>query len=551
MVRDVFVFSLIMFFMMAAPVRAGLSASDIAKTYAHPWTVISSWLHKMKPLNPDTGFDLKADCAVQTLRFQIPGGQQQRLTPFGSPLTSFEGVTILKPQHSAEDKKHPELVLFVMVVDDNKGKRHVALPSFLSPQEGAPAAKKLLEIQGRVHHAALATRSEVEGAHYRSHIDKETGAREINDYSQLAQGDYSDERTTAFYKKGRRYLFDLVVKSVKNRADLARKAKSGITLVCLGCGGGREVVLGRQKLADGLGCHVYSLGVERNLKLVESSHQRLSDYLGGGLSKIVEGNALQASRFIKQALHAKGADQESKGLVVVTAIGLLSESVLEGTYPALRVLQDVARDGHVDLLLVMNYEASLFTRESLGASGWQVSRHLIPPEVLYDSAPRQTDVQRMNDQIWVMTPLPRKMNLERVVAQSRCRSSEPDAELTLLDLSMTTAPSVLFDDLVAQGEYGHITTVDVSWSGLREGEIAGFSSKMQAQGVTTLVVSGHEPWFDALMAHIQKHNMFDIEKRTDCEEANEIPSIPQELRIGICGRGTVSKPFWQRIRSDE
>ncbi len=491
---------------------AGLTDQDIKLAYLFPWNLVGGWIKEMIP-PIQSPRPLHTNQAVQSFILDIPVGYQKE--PFGKAVTRLSVMVISEPQTVADNKYDPHIQDVVLRVHHADGTWQLGLPAYINSSPKSPSEIKL-DIAEGAKHICSATHSQVESAYFRSHSDEQTGKRKLYDYTFRDGDSYATERLINYRKKIPLIIFKSLLSGIKESCILKRKSEKSVTMIFFGCGRGREVVIGKKTIEQNLRVPVYSHGIEILPEMVDRARVSWSDHLDQNCS-VSTGDALEAESIIRKFVEAGEPD----GLVVVIAIGLLSEGVLKGTYTAHRILQGIAQSPKVDMVLEARYGTHLFTYDTAKVAGWAVKRQVIPEEQLRTKPVDQTDIQKLAEVIHIFTPLPLEEQVQEVVQKHSGN---------VLDLSLSSHPVEIFRKIVRHHSELLFDTVDISWAYIRSGRgaLKAFIDDMKTQGVNSVAVSGYEPWFQDFESELKTLSL-NVVKRIDSKEDFELPSILPSL----------------------
>ena len=308
--------------------------------------------------------------------------------------------------------------------------------------------------------------------------------REVIDFSLFWHLDGYIESQKAYYTELRSEIANIAADEISQKKELLRRVNQyGVTLLCLGCGNGDDTKEITTILESKLGSHVSGFGVDISEVGIARAKTKYRDY------SFFTGDARNSSDIIDQCINAGGADRDS--VFVVAAPGLLNHSVMEGTYPALQVLQQVARSRKVDFLLLGGYTASLVNRSMAQASGWQLQirtirlskQHLrMVPEAQEAGCPDAASYLTPTIQFLTPEGIPEQVGLVKLA--SEYRSSNPVVQT--LDLAMSSFPDELFSRAIQEQSLQNVVNVDLSWSAFPE-SWQSFAHGMHEMGIKTVL----------------------------------------------------------------
>ena len=485
---------------------------DIIMIRMFPWHTVGGWIHEMIPLEK-TESQMQPNQAVDRIVLDIPSEMRSGLKPFGKPVSRLDVISIFEPQKMAVRKLDPNFLDVVLVVHHDDGSWQLGLPSYINASKKSPQEIKE-DISAGAKHICLVTHSQVENAYMRSMIDLRTGKRKFFRYDSMASGSYHNERAIKFYVKAPKFIFESLVSEISTNISLSEKSANGVTLIFLGCGTGKEVVIGKRYVEEKLKVPVYSHGIDIQPGLIKKAKENFRDYWDETCSVAI-GDALEADSIIRKSIKERQPD----GLVIVIAIGLVSEGVLQGTYPAHRILQGIAQSQRVDMVFEARYGAHFFTYDTAKAAGWAVKRQVIPEDVLRSEPVHQDDTQKLAEVLHILTPVSLEKQAEDIVQ----RLSD-----NIIDLSLSSYPMKMFREIVQRHPDLKFDTVDMSWANMESNKKYLHDSicEMQAYGVRSIIVSGYEPWFKEFKSEFSCLNVM---KRTDSREEFELPSLLPNL----------------------
>lgn len=373
-------------------------------------------------------------------------------------------------------------------------------------------------------------------------------SRWVEDFSYLSdEGGFNDigEMVYSYIENS---LIDQMIRWIHKKEERQQKAKKGILLVCLGCGLGTEVKSGYNRLSEEFSTPVYACGSDYNKTLVETAREFHEGF------RFYNADARCAAEIMTQCRR----DAPEHGLVLVVAQGLITDQVLDGTYSALRVLQQLAVSDSVDALFASGFANSLITSEMASASGWSYSaRRLTLPKKLIDMhSPTVLDYNLVVNAnmvtpryLYVLMPLTAHQQKNKIIRASQKERFSGISDV--LDLSMSSFPGRYLPELFSEPVLQQSTIVDLSWSQLPQ-DWKPFLQQLADYGVTTLIASGHEIWFKKVEPFIQQTNLMNIVLRVDSYSPMELPSLPFFLTGRLIAPGIpLLIDYYQKKKKEE
>lgn len=501
---------ILLVFCQSRPSSAGIYFWNASDLYPAPWETLNTLLRNLVvPDLPEGYYNLNDH--IQIIHFAPPDHQpvfanKQRVRTV--MVITFLTNIRLQPEKKLATVKQPILILTY-----ETGQQQLATPARWWDYP--------LILTETLTELGVATGSQLEISHRRYPLTASSTERLVTDFSILtnAKATYPNY----FYSTMRERLFRRVIETIQQTSELRKKTENGISLLCLGCGRGIEVDYGYQQLTTAFNTPVAAIGLDINCALVEYARAKYPQY------QFLQTCATEASAAIefwtKKTFH-------TPHLIVVIALGLIAQEVLPGTYSALQILQQVAMPKAVDLMMVASYSLPLFNQHMCSASGWNMETHVSPAD-FYVGNPDNMKVGNnlvIGNRIYTFTPMTVPQMTLHVARESEVRNQPETRAPALLDLSMSSHPTLLFSWLLSHGSLHSMDTVDLSWSAcLPENEHRKLFELLRNWGINNIIVSGFEPWYQESEQAIKEHYKFSIFKRTDALYSEEVPSIPPTL----------------------
>ena len=505
-----------------------LTKKDLDLIHQQPWITLGAILgEKIKIINPSNDNFHDFNAALQIMHFVPP--LPYEFIFFRKIVRSVDYITFYKDPRTYKKEMGSEYTLSLFIMHFVDGSHITFIPErFLT--EGP------VNIAETMYHLSIATKSEFTISHSFFEIDPKTHERKVNDYSNLATGNYLP-KTSEFHVQMLITIYQTIISTVKSTPELLTKAKNGIQLIFLGCGNGVECLGGIAMLNQRLNVPVKACGIDINPRLIAAAKSRFP-----GIPFYVE-DAAKAKGIIKGCL------SENPGqLAIVVALGLLSLEVMTGTYPALQVFQQAADSGLVDRMYVAAYGMPLFNRYMVESSGWEMKITHIPHTQLHEKGTHPyEDEDSLRNRLYVMTPMSIEKQASMFISRSNHMNTSKNEPFTTLTLSLSSHPKIIFRHLKGKPVSSSVRSLDLSWSSIPDGEEREqFFTDLKKSGVMNIVASGFEPWFDDVEKRVRNTQSFNIYKRTDAKYPSEVPAItPEYARILLAAPYKYTAPYYQ------
>ena len=517
--RKTILLSCTLIFLSAGPDIASpgsLTEKELNEIYQKPWECLQKLLSDFLPLKvsgEEAGTKIGFNYQVIISRINIPETETVTVPQYGS-IRYLQYFRFLEDPRARQIRGMDATIKFVLFV--------VYLPSdeyIVGCSEKLILEKAFAEVNERMLHLSIATRAEVDLSHFLLYSDSQ-GKRTVQDFAEVLDlrpdenPIYSEFRENIIVE-----LYRQLIHIIESSDSLKAKAMEGITLVCLGCGTGLELKTGCDALNNRFG-PVKVFGLEKNSEVIKEARKQYPNY------SFIEGDALEAGKYITDCLSQSPAG----GLAVVVAVGLLTEAVLPGTYPAHQILQQIARTP-VDLLLVASYASLLFNRQSALNAGWLTEIRPVPDRDIYKKQPIPERIpQLLQNRIFILTPASLEQQVKHALSRSHLRNRIPEDCFTTLDLSMTSRPEQLLPALLLKPESQNVKAVDISWSLLTQEQVHDLIQVMRLWNIGNLVYSGFEPWnTPPVSEQLATCPPLNTHKRIDSQYKEELPSVPYFL----------------------
>ncbi len=232
------------------------------------------------------------------------------------------------------------------------------------------------------------------------------------------------------------------------------------------------------------------------------------------------------------ALMEKASYQE-EAYKVGLFIGLLVDGCMQGTYPALKTIQQARM---MNRIIIGNGKTNgLLSKTTLKAAGFSVNlsqKNLDHEDYNQRGQVRVSDIpgEDISVQTWFdLTPMPTKERKDYLINRGEKRSSAHVFDC--LDLSMSADPLKDFQRFSPE-EFTIIKQVDISWSYLKLEEIAPLMNAIQTlQRPIHLLFSPHQVHAQNIISLASSYSTINLVERLDENSPFECPRLaPQEIK---------------------
>ncbi len=553
--------------------QATLTSTQLEKIRTNPWVVLGLILSKTEILHKyeyEDFFDFNN--SVQIIHLNPPCSF--RYTCLNNKITSVDYVFFQQNLRSPSTVKDSRSIHSFFILYEYDGSFNILTHVKLSRESS-------FDVPEVMFHLAVATKSERMVSHSPLEIDQVTSERRLHDCSkpkkQINQ-DKNNERFEQMYTFINSMLFLSIASLFKNvpsvcdehcaelmtphlfpnivpwnaedksqifhlSPSLFLNVRHGMSLIYLGLHFKGEECLGSEMIMKQMSdididIDIDVCGIDIDPTLINKAK---TDY--PTISFHAE-DPVEAGRIIK-----KYTAPDSNKLVIVIAQDLLQNKVMTGTYPALKILQQLAESGRVSEFYVTTYEMPLFNRYMVESSGWNMKIFHIPHEKTHPKSGTSSyeDNDFVGNQLNLLTPMPVSDQVDFFIQQSNTRKKEPTKPFTTLDLSMSSNPKNIFSFMMASKSIliQSVKSVDLSWTLMSDKEsTTRFLTDLHSAGIKNIIVSGFEPWFQEFEYYIKKSTFFNIYKRTDAQYASEVPAMTPKLVRILTPKSTMTKPYF-------
>lgn len=276
---------------------------------------------------------------------------------------------------------------------------------------------------------------------------------------------------------------------------------SPITLISAGCGDARDLKT------------VVDMNADR--QFVVSGFDLNSDNLALACGALPEGEFFQGE-IQNLETHLKTIKAKNHELPTILLFsGILQDATLDGTYEAVRCLQDALP--FADLVLIGNLQAHLIERRFAKAVGFKVETKRI-----------EVEGHRDGHCIHALTPQKREERIAYLEKRNERRSR--GAQITSFDLSMSANP---LQDLIylTEGKVNErIKVLDLSWAKLKPEDMPQFFEciKRGLPALESIMISTVEPWRDEFLTNELSH-VYKILQRCDQRHPKEVAELPPQI----------------------
>ena len=338
-----------------------------------------------------------------------------------------------------------------------------------------------------------------------------------------------------FMKWHRQVLARLMVAALHDLKELeARSSPIFVSVFCLGCGNGKDVIACCNALDEKREDITYYkvIGIE-NKKQIAWNAMLHSMQEGGILNEydtgFLTGDALNSAELIR-----KNRMKIEGGITVVVAEDFLVHQVLPGAYSALQILHQLIQPEIADMVVTGGVHHPLVSERIASAAGWDVQQVEIyhSREVSgYWSSQRVGDSNpEYPSPAFVLRRLSKEQQMEKIYQRSLRRSvsllSVFPPPFKTLDLSMFGLTQDALEHFLNHKENSKITQIDLSYSYIDEKQLPAVVNLLTGFPATKFVMaSGFEPWYPALVKAIEGQQRLKLVQRKDNQYRHELPSL--------------------------
>lgn len=416
--------------------------------------------------------------------------------------TGLLSIVLDAQERSWNGKKVAKISLFVNCSRSKGFGEHVIVVEFLSGEvsvlelfsEHADRIKQLLIMLGG-QHITLFT---------------EYGLKEDKLWEEKGVSATYTRQIKSFYENLHERMSNLVIHEMQTSAALSQVARTdGVDVISLGCGQGEELYSCHSTLLEaGMRSHCH--GIDLHGREIKEAKKSLKKKARSGLNKenfsFIEHDFTDiVSLMPKLTLHPRAVK-------VVISSGTLTREIMSGAYSVAKVLQNIYAHISPDIIVIGGYTHVILSPE-------------IAKDIGYGVQATSSDKGRLLFMLTKISPEEQKSHVEK---KSLHRNRDRSPNITTLDLSLCANPLVLAREFVLDEDKCHlISSIDLSWCYLTEETLSEMILCLrQFPNLKKVIITEFEPWSAAFTQEIKTSNIYDLIKRNDCIDADELATLP-------------------------
>ena len=344
----------------------------------------------------------------------------------------------------------------------------------------------------------------------------------------------------------RKIVSRLMIAALEDNQELKRLATrerriKGVLLYCLGCGSGEDIVQFHEALSLS-GIESKIIGIEKDDEEAQKAIARVYLTIARQSSMAKEKIKPAVIRGTVQSVipNVSNMKKHFDDPVIVVAEEFFSRTVLEGTYEALHILQQLIQPDTADLVIIGGIYPPLVSERIASAVGWSVQHVSLyhSKEVSQCNAiPDTGSTQKECTAAFVLKRLNKEQQMASVYQRSLRRSvrrlSDYPPPFRTLDLSMFGLPQDALEYYLDHKENHKIIQIDLSYSYIEPTQLPAVVNLLMGFPAAKFVVaSGFEPWYPELVKAMEGLQRLKLVQRKDNKYPHELPSLdPDTARL--------------------
>lgn len=348
-----------------------------------------------------------------------------------------------------------------------------------------------------------------------------------DDWRSMKSLQYSS-RERYFYRTIHEEITKSVIASINANANYLQQAKdNGVYIISLGCGDGKDLDVCYNALNKAGFNNCAGMGIDINESLIHANRAQYPEH------KFFTGNIENVGKQLDKLTHDGQFTKDGK-LVVVISSGSLTLQVMNGTYPVLKILQQLAAQHVGDILVTSGWTDSLITRYGAESSGWNDA----PIYFTYDHDSWGTPRQKL-------IHICQRQSIEEEFKTTLSKSADRDAinhqQFATLDLDSTSNPleqcAKYLQDMA--DSVPKIAEIDLSYSHIIDTQIPDLLDLLlKFKNLQNIIISEHEPWAEAFRQTLERRATSIPFKLSACRDSNnpyETRALPKKIcaQLGI------------------